>query len=198
VALSQALSAAYKSAMTAKQMILEEKPGLKIEVIDTKTSVGALGFIALEAARAAEAGKSLDKVAEIAQGMVPKVKYVAAFDSLKYLIRGGRAPKIAVIGDLIGMKPIIGIVTGSGLVDSLGKEKGKKKAFLRLVELIKEHTDTSKPLHVMVHYTDSIEDGEQLKEMVTSRYNCTEVYLTSLTPVMTAHTGPMVALSFYS
>lgn len=197
-ALSQALSAAYKSAMTARDMVKEKHPELNIEIIDTRTSVGALGFVVLEAARAAEAGKSFAEVVKVVQDMVSKVKYVATFDTLKYLIRGGRAPKTAVIGDMVGVKPIIGLVSGSGLVDSLGKVRGKKKSFQKLVDLVKEYTDTTRPLHVMVHYTNSIEDGEQLKEMVTSRYYCTEVYMTDLTPVMTAHTGPMLALSFYS
>jgi DegV family protein with EDD domain len=196
--ISHALSAAYKSATTAREMVMSEHPGLNIELIDTKNSVGALGFVALEAARAAQAGKSLNEVVKIAQDLVPRVKYIAAFDSLKYLIRGGRAPKSAIVGDLMGVKPLIGIVSDTGKVDSLGRERGKKKAMQKLVELVKEHADTNKPLHVMAHYTDNIEDGEQLKEMVTARYNCAEVYMTDLTPVMTTHTGPAIGLSFYS
>lgn len=196
--LSNALSAAYKAAASARDMVLEEHPGLKIELLDTRNAAGAQGFIALEAARAAQAGKSLDEIIKLAQDMVPRVKYIAALDTLKYLIKGGRAPKTAVLGELVGVKPFIGIVSSSGLVGSLGKERGKRKAVQKLVELVKEHADTDKPLHVMVHYTNSIEDGEQLKEMVTSRYNCAEVYMTDLTPVMTTHIGPAVGLSFYS
>jgi DegV family protein with EDD domain len=196
--LSQALSALYKSAAIAREMVLAEHPGIKIELIDTKTCVGALGFIVLEAARAAGEGKSFEEVVKTARDMMPRVKYVAAFDTLKYLIRSGRAPKTAVIGELAGVKPITGLVSGSGLVDSLGRERGKEKAVAKLVDLVKDYTDTANPLHVMVHYTDSIEDGEHLRELVASRYNCAELYLTYLTPVMTVYTGPMVALSFYS
>ena len=196
--LSTALSATNKAAMVAMDMVMEEHPGLKIELVDTRTAAGAQGLIALEAARAAQAGKSLSEVVKVAQDMVPKVKYVFALDTLKYLIRGGRAPKTAVIGELMGVKPILGIVSDKGLVDSLGRERGKEKAMLKLVELVKEYTDTSKPLHVIVHFTDDIEAGEQLKKLVTSRYNCAEVYMSDFTPVMTTHTGPCVSLSFYS
>jgi len=198
--ISHALSAAYKSATAAREMVMAEHPGLNIELIDTKNSVGALGFVVLEAARAAQAGKSLNAVVKIAQDMIPKVKYIAAFDTLKYLIRGGRAPKSAIVGELVGVKPLIGIgiLSDNGLVDSLGRERGKKKAMQRLVELVKEHTDTDNPLHIMVHYTDNIEDGEKLREMVIAQCNCAEIYMTDLTPVMTTHTGPSVALSFYS
>ena len=119
-------------------------------------------------------------------------------DTLKYLIRGGRAPKTAIIADLLNIRPFIGLVNDSGLVASLGKARGKRKAFNRLVEMVEEHADISKPLHIMAHYSGNIEDGEQLREMVTSRYNVTEIYMTELTPVMTTHTGPSVGLSFYS
>jgi len=62
----------------------------------------------------------------------------------------------------------------------------------------KDYIDVTKPVHLMVHYSESIEDGEELKSMVTSRYNCMELYMTELTPVMSCHTGPMCGLSFYS
>ncbi len=198
ITISTALSGAYESAAEAREIVLAEHPDLKIELIDAKTSTGALGFVTLEAARAARADKRLDEVVQIAQGLVPKVKFILALDTLKYLIKGGRAPKTAVIGEVLGVKPLIGVVKDTGLVDSLGKERGKQKAMLRLVDMVREHTDTNKPLHVNVHYTDNMEDGNELKEMVTSQYNCTEIYVTELTPVMATHTGPMVGLSFYS
>jgi hypothetical protein len=43
--------------------------------------------------------------------------------------------------------------------------------------MIKEYTDTTADLHVMVHYSDQISDGENLREMVTSKYKVKELYL---------------------
>jgi len=196
---SRGFTGAYQSADEAREIVATKHPGLRIELIDSRNSVGALGWVVLEAARAAEDGKSLAEVAQVARDMVPRVKYLAAFDTLKYLIKGGRAPKSAVIGELFNVKPLIGIVNSTtGLVDSLGREKGKRNAMLKLVDLVKEYADTSKPLNVIVHYTNRMKDGEELKELVTSRHECAEVYLTDLTPVMTTHTGPAIGLSFYS
>ena len=195
---SRAISAIYESFKAARETVMEEHPHLKIEYVDSKSSVGALGFIVLEAARAAQAGKSLNEVVRIAQDLVPRVKWICALDTLKYLIKGGRAPKTAVIGEFLHIKPIIGFVNGTGLVSSLGKERGKQKALLKLVDMVKDYADISKPLHVMAHFTNRIEEGEELKEMVTSKYNCAEIYMTDLTPVMTTYTGPAVGLSFYS
>ena len=189
VHISRALSAIYETFKVAKETVMEKHPNLKIEFVDGKCAVGALGFIALEAARAAQAGKSLSEVVQTAQDLVPRVKY---------LIKGGRAPKKAIIGEFLHVKPLIGFVDGTGKVASLGKERGKKKAMLKLVDMVKDYADTSKPLHVIAHFTDDIEGGIELRDMISSRYHCAELYMTDLTPVMTTHTGPAVGLSFYS
>ncbi|MBU2608898.1 MAG: DegV family protein [Chloroflexi bacterium] len=197
--ISKAISAIYETVNIAKETVMEQHPNLKIDYIDSRNSAGALGFIVLEAARAAQAGKSSAEIIKIAQDLVPKVKLMFALDTLKYLIKGGRAPKTAVIGEFLQVKPIIHIDSDTGLVTSLGKERSKRKAMLKMVDMVQDYTDTSNPLHVIVHYTDCIEDGIEFRAMITSRYNCTdEVYLTDLTPVMTVHTGPAVGLSFYS
>ncbi len=90
------------------------------------------------------------------------------------------------------------MVSGTGLVENLGRVRTKRKALLKMVDMVQEHIDINKPVHLNVHYTDGIADGEELKDMVASRFNCVEVYLTPFTPVMASATGPVVALSFYS
>jgi hypothetical protein len=50
----------------------------------------------------------------------------------------------------------------------------------------------------MILYSNRIEEGEQLREMVTAKYNCTEVYTTEFSPVPAAALGPVVGVCFYS
>ncbi len=198
ITLSKKLSATHEGAVQARDIMKSEHPNINIEVIDSETATGALGFVVLEAARAAHAGKSLAEVVQVAQDTLTRVKFFMSPDTLKYLIRIGRAPKTAVIGDLLQVKPIIGMVKRTGLVESLGKTRGKRKAMAKMVEMIADYIDTTKPVHIIVHYSERIEDVEELKEMVTSRYNCSEVYVSEFTPVMAAAMGPVVALAFYS
>ncbi len=195
---SAKLSATHQAAVKAKEAILEEKPNLHIEVIDSTTAAGAQGFLAIEAARAAQAGKSLAEIVQLVKNMIPRVKFLTTMDTLKYLVRSGRAPKTAVLGDMMNVKPIIGMVSGTGLVESMGRVRGKQKAMEKIVDMAKEYMDTSKPVHVMVHYTDGIGPAEELKKLVTARYNCKELYISPYTPVMASQTGPVVAISFYS
>jgi len=196
--LSKKLSAMYEAAIEARELVKKENPELNIEIIDSNSCAGALGFIVLETARVAHADGSVAKVVKTAQDMISKVKWMMGMETLKYLIKGGRAPKLAYAGELFGVKPIVGMVNNTGLIDNIDRVRGKQNCLHKLVELIKDYTDTSQPIHINVHYTDNIEDGKQLLNLVTSRYNCTEVYLTDFTPVMCGHTGPVFAVSFYT
>ena len=198
VFVSKALSAINEAAVQAVEIFKSEQPDVNIEIVDSRTAAGAQGFIVLEAARAAQAGKSLAEVVQVAQDMIPRVKLVVTMETLKYLIKSGRAPKSAYIGELLQVKPLIGLVSNTGLVENLGRVNGKQKAMVKLVDLVNKYIDISKPVHLNVHYTNRIEDGEKLKDLVTSQLSCAEVYLTPYTPVMAGHTGPVVALSFYS
>lgn len=198
IALSKALSATHEATIQASNIVRSEHPNLNVEVIDSQTPTGALGFVVLEASRAAQAGKSLAEVVRVVHDMLPRVKFFMSPDTPMYLIRIGRAPKTAVIGELLQVKPIVGMVNRTGLVENLGRVRGKLKSMVKMVDMLKEYTDTTKPIHVIVHYSDRIKDGEELKEIVTSRYDCAEVYMTEFTPVMAAAMGPVVGLAFYS
>ncbi len=198
VFVSKALSATYEAAVQARDLFKKENPKANIELIDSRTAAGAQGFIVLEMAKAAQAGKSLAEVVQTANAMIPRVRFVTAMETLKYLIKSGRAPKTAYMGELFQVKPIIGMVNNTGLVENLGRARGKEKAIARLLELMEQYVESGKPLHVNVHYTNSLQDGEQLKQQVISRFKCEEVYLTPYTPVMAGHTGPVIAVSFYS
>jgi len=198
VFVSKGLSAIYEAAVQARDLFVKDNPGINIEIIDSRTAAGAEGFMGMEMARAAQAGKSLAEVVQVANDMMPKVRFVVAMDTLKYLIKSGRAPKTAYMGELFQVKPIIGMLNNTGLVENLGRARGREKAQEKMLEIMAQYFDAKQPIKVNVHYTDSVENGEQMKQLVTSRFNCAEVYMTPYTPVMSGHTGPVVAVSFYS
>jgi DegV family protein with EDD domain len=197
ILVSKALSATHQAAIMAREALKKEKPGLSIEIIDSVSAAGSEGFIVLEAAKAAKAGKSLVEVLQVIKDTIPRANFFCAMDTLKYLIRSGRAPKIAFIGDIMKVKPIISINKENGLVENVGRARGKPKAMLKMVEMVKEAIDPNKPVNIIIHYTDSITDGEELKKIATSQLKCAEVYMTPYTPVMASQCGPVVAISYY-
>jgi DegV family protein with EDD domain len=198
ISVSKSLSAIYQSAMSAWDILKSENSNLDIAIFDSKYAGGAMGFIVIEAAKAARAGKTKAEIIHIMQDMMGRVKSVCGMETLKYIIRSGRAPKKAYIGELLGIKPLIGMVSGNGLTDNLGTVKGKANVFPKLVEMMAEYADVKKPLHVIVQYTNNIEDGHKLAQMVKAKYNCAELYLIPYCPILCGHSGPINSISFYA
>ncbi len=198
ILVSKALTATFESAYLARKLVKADHPDVNIHIIDSRTSAGALGFIVLEAAKAARAGQPVSEVLKIVDDMSSRVIYLAVLDTLKYLIKIGRAPKNANIGEMLNVKPIIGFVDDSGMIEVVGRVGGKEKALNKMVDMVKKYVDIKNPLHVIVHYSNRPEDGEQLKQLVASRYKCAELFVSEYTPVMCSATGPMVGMSFYA
>jgi DegV family protein with EDD domain len=198
ILVSKVLTATFNNAVIAAKMVQEEKPGIKIEIIDSVSAAGAEGFIVLEAAKAAREGKSLAEVVQVIKETIPRVNFFCTMETMKYLIRIGRAPKIAHLGDMMKVKPIISLNKETGLVENVGRARGMLKAMEKMVEMVKENTGTEKPVKLMVHYTDDPGAADELKKMALQQLpNCKEVYTTPYTPVMAAACGPVVAISYY-
>jgi len=93
VTISSELSASFKSAIQAREMVKSELPDINIEVFDSRTSVGALGLMVLAAARAAASGQDMEAVVNVAEDIRAKVDMLCVFDTLSYLVRSGRLSK---------------------------------------------------------------------------------------------------------
>jgi DegV family protein with EDD domain len=195
---SKAMSATYQSAVQARELLKGDNPGLKVEIIDSRTATGAEGFVALEGARAARAGKSLAEVMAIMQNTIERAKWVCGMETTKYIIKIGRAPKTIPPEVFLQVKPMIAQLHNTGLVEDAGVARGKPECFQRMVDMVGENSDLTKPLHVIVHYTNNMDDGEQLVKMAKAKYHPAEIYLTPYSAVMCGTTGPCNAISFFS
>jgi DegV family protein with EDD domain len=195
---SKAMSATYQSAVQARDLLKAEKSPLNIEIVDSRSAIGAEGFVALEGARAAQAGKSMADVIQVMQDTVKRAKWVNSLETTKYIIKIGRAPKTVPTEVFLQVKPMISQLHNTGVVEDAGIAKSKAESFQKMVDLIGQNSDLSRPLKVMVHYTNNIEHGKQLMEMIKTRYNVAEIYLSPYTAVLCGTTGPCNAISFYS
>jgi len=196
VTICSEISMMYNSAVQAKGLAAESLPGLSVSVVDSRTAGGAQGFVALEAARAAVGGKSLAEVAEVAEGMIPRVNMLAVLDTLQYLARAGRIPRIAAWGSsVLKIKPILTFSKdGIGLFE---KSRTKPKAVDRLVEVMRERTQ-GKPVHVNVMHANVRDEAEALKERIQSGFECVEIYVTDFAPTMGVQAGPgVLGIAFF-
>jgi DegV family protein with EDD domain len=194
--LSAKLSTMGNSARMAREMVQQDSPGLKIEIIDTLTAAGAQGLIVTAAARAAQAGGSLPELVQIVRNLMPKVNLHAMLDTLHYLVKGGRAPKAAEIASFLQIKPIIGII--DGIAKPIENCLTAPKAMQRLVEMVEEKTVKGAQLHVVAMHAGAPQKGQKLLNMLNRQFSPVETGLWEFTPVMGVHTGPgLVAVAYY-
>ena len=196
VTITSRLSAMYDVARTAAGQVMEEFPSVSIEVFDSETTTAAEGFVALEAARSAGQNKTLDEVAHAARGIKNKVNFFILLDTIRHVYRSGRIPKIAsTIGSKINVKPIL--TMSSGVMKFAGVARNKERGLERLLELF-ENKVAENPVHVAVMHAYAPDDARRLEGMISTRFNCVELWTTEFSPVMGYVCGTgTVGFAFY-
>jgi DegV family protein with EDD domain len=197
IGVSKALTATYKSSEQAREIFLADHPRMKIDLIDSKNCEGALGFLVLEAARAAEAGRGLPEITDLVRSMLPRVKYLSIIDTFRYMLKIGRIPKSAASEEKLKFRPMIGMTNNSGVMEYFPSvEVGKELE--RLTDIAAKLIQPGKPVHVIIHHSEYMEEAEQLKEVVVSRFQPVELYVAEYSPAALSSTGLMTGLAFYS
>jgi len=196
VTLSSKLSVVYDVALNAAEQASVEFPEVSIEVLDSRTAAAAEGFIALTAARAAGEGKDLAGVLKAAEEMRDKVDLVAYMDTIRHVYRSGRIPKVAAVaGSMLNIKPVF--TFASGTPHFIGAVRNRERGLERLLERMKEVVET-RLVHVAVMHVYAEEQAEILKEMVSSEFNCAELWVTEFSPLMGYTCGAgTLGLAFY-
>ena len=184
VHLSSKVSGTYNSALMAAKAVDEQA----IEVVDSLSTSMALGFMALEGARLARAGRDRATIAARLRALVPKARVICVVDTLTYLERGGRIGKArALLGSLLNVKPILQLKDGE--VVPIGRARGRPQALNKLVELLERDGQVSQ---LAIMHGAAQADAEQLRERVAASYPGLDILLTEIGAVLGTHTGPGV------
>ncbi len=196
ITLSSKLSTLYNMAHVAKEQAKDELPEIAIEILDSKTAAVGEGLIVSAAARAAAEGKNLAEVVKIAEAVRGKVSVIGIMDTIRYVYRTGRIPKVtARMGSILNIKPIFTI--SGGVVRIAGLTRSRERGMKRALNMMKEKVGT-RPVHVAVAHADALEAGERLEEQISTEFNCVELWLTDFSPVMGYATGAgVLAIAFY-
>ena len=200
ITISSGLSVCFDAATRSKQMAQKELPGVKVEVFDSKTTVGGFGMIVLAAARAAAEGKDLDRVIKAASEVRDKLHCIILFDTLSYLAKSGRLGRVAALmGTILSIKPIAEVPTSTGMVEPVTRVRTRPKALKYLLEIVRRRSKPGDKLHFLVEHTVTSEEADKLIKMLNEEFDCTEVLSCDTQPVAALKLGPRsIGLSFYS
>ena len=199
IAMSSTMSADYNAALQAKEQAKQELPDTAIEVVDTRIVCAGELLVVLAAARAANEGKSLPEVAEVAQQVVPKASFILVPEDLFFLERSGRGGDQKMAKAPIPIHALMAMdVSSGGTGKIIAKYRTKAKSTEALLEMVKEKSGNMK-LHVAINYTDNLEEAGALKEKLLARFEVAELHLTPWSVVASVVAGPRCAsLGFYT
>jgi DegV family protein with EDD domain len=185
IVLSEELSGTLVSARQAR----DNFPGAPIEIIDSRTTAMAMGYIVLMAARAAEEGATLEQCKAIAEKARDNTGVIFTVNTLEFLHRGGRIGGGArLLGTALNLKPILE-VTG-GRVEAVERIRTRKKSLNRVIDLVEQRIAGRQPVHMATLHANAPEAAQQLLDEANQRFNAVESLLTEVSPVVGNHAGP--------
>lgn len=182
-------SGAYQAASVAQSMAKETLPDVRIEVIDTRNVSLCQGWMVIEAARAAMAGKSLDEILALVRSMIPVSRMLQTADTLKYLYMGGRIGKAQhLVGTLLNIKPLISME--NGVIVALGKARSQTSVYNMMVDLVEQVVGIGGRIKIAYVHAGAAQEVEKLKDMIEKRLTCVESIIAELSPALAVHSGP--------
>lgn len=188
------LSGTVRSATTA----LQDFPGLDVRIIDTRSIGSSMATLLKMAKEAADEGKTLDEIEAMVRRKMSNIKLYGVVDTLEYLHKGGRIGGASkLIGDLLQIKPILTLVNGR--VEAFEKQRTKKKALARIIDLVEAECKDYKKGHFSFSMLDGNPEMDFLKKEFNERFGATDIPFLNVPPAIMVHAGPgVIILSFFT
>ena len=193
IAFSSALSGTYQSATIARDIVLEDFPNAKIEIIDSKSASYGLGAVVEQASDFVNAGEDFNTVIDKVHELLGRLKHLFTVSDLDYLAKGGRLSKgQAFLGSLLNIRPLLHVEDGK--LVPIEKHRGEKKVLKSMVDKVKADGASGT---VFISHTNASDTVEKLKELVLSETDVDNVRVSLLGPTIAAHTGNGTVAIYY-
>lgn len=182
------VSGTVNSARIASTMI--EGAEDRITVIDTNTASIGVENVLIRVCELLKEGKSIEEIIKVVDFYKTRGPMYLYVDDLNTLVHTGRLSKTAAsIGNLLNIKPIIGL--SDGKLDVFDKVRTKKRVFKWIVERLRADVEKSGKQIVRITHVNAIEGANELKALMEEACKeLVEVHVgNEIGPVMAIHFG---------
>ncbi len=180
------LSGTYQSAQLAGEMVADR---VRVHPFDSACGSAGLGFMALEAARMARAGKGTAQILARLEEIRPRINIILTMKDLRFAQMSGRVGKLqSSLASLLNIKPLV--VLENGLIDVREKVRTHSKALSRMIEMMAERVGTSEEVNLAAVHAQAPAEGRTLLEMARALFRCRETFLVDLATSLVVHFGP--------
>ena len=158
IAITGSLSGSFASAVTGRDMTLEEKPGTDIAVLNSLSTGPALILCIERLKEMIHEGLDFSEIAKKAEEFIRNTNTVFALNSYENLIKAGRMSRTAgFAARLFGIWGI-GEASEQGTIDIVGKARGAIKSVDFIINNMKHHNFLGGKVAIsQCHSTDNAE-----------------------------------------
>ncbi|MEK3797447.1 DegV family protein [Peribacillus sp. FSL H8-0477] len=159
-----------------------------VHVVDSKFISKALSFQVIEAAKMAEAGKSVAEILERLEMIRNQTGLIIVIDTLENLVKGGRIGKAsAFIGSLLNIKPIA--ILDEGVLNPVSKARSQAQVVKYIAKKITADTSGKVVKGIGIVHVNGFEIADKVRKAVAELSGFGEILLEDTTPVISTHTG---------
>ena len=180
------ISAKLSNIVNVARLATQATDVVPVTVVDSGQLTIGTGLLALEAAKAAIAGRSMaDIVAQVAE-KATHVHTVAFANTLEYLRRSGRLSQFQyILGSLLKIKPLL---TMHNDAISMDKTRTRERAVKWLVDAV---SDLGSLEELILVHTHVPEQAEALRQQARQLFPVGQSFsAVDVTPALGAHLGP--------
>ena len=181
------LSGTFNSALLAATELAEE---VRVVPYDSLAGSGAPGFMCVEAAQMARAGKSVEEIVALLDRRRSQVRLSLTLATLRYAQMSGRISHLqGFIASLLNVKPII--VLQDGTLIPGARVRSRQAALDQLLELSKQAAG-NRPIKFAVIHGEAREEAEAFMARARKELNCVEAFVDDIAISLAVHFGPGV------
>ncbi|WP_057879890.1 DegV family protein [Companilactobacillus kimchiensis] len=185
--LASTISGFVNNLKSAARMI----DNINVVVYDSHITVRLMGYLAQEAAKMAQAGKTETEIIDRLDVLRNSIGESFVVDDLKNLVKGGRLSNTsAVIGTVLNIKPLLEFDNDSHKIVAYDKVRSMKKAKLKAEEKLSiAMENATHPLRLLVLDADDPEAGDRWADELHERYPDATLDRSYFGPVIGVHLG---------
>ncbi|MGI6684044.1 MAG: DegV family protein [Bacillota bacterium] len=198
IALGSAISGTYANAIIAKKLFLDSHPQAKIYLVDSTLASIGYGMLCIWAANMRDAGKTPEECVEMLEKRKLSINTYYTTNDLKYLYRSGRVNKAgAIVGTALSINPILNLDKEGHLVVR-EKVRGRKKAFNRIYDIVKELViDPEDQLVYICHSDCQAKEIKTFSDTLINKIHFKGSFISYIGPTIGSHSGPGLIAAFF-
>jgi hypothetical protein len=191
---SENLTGTFATSQKAANEV-SRRTGKRINVVNSASLTGGEGLLVLRVAQAIDEGISYDEIVKLAQEWKAKIVLRVGFDSLRYIVQGGRvSPLKGFITRIIDLKPAIAI-TPEGKPKVLSLSLSVKGSLLKVLKNITREIAGKAVWGYAITHTRDLESMDDYVRQMEKLTGQKPLFVEHSTPAIVANTGTGICIT---